>query len=71
MMYLIWATDKRAWWRPDREGYTRVVGEAGDYSGEEVADILSNDMLNNQRVCHAGVLAANVMANRMSAEVNA
>jgi hypothetical protein len=51
MRYLIWATDHAGWWMPDRCGYSPNVAYAGRYSGEEVADILANDMLNEQRVC--------------------
>ena len=49
--YLIWAVDHRAWWGPNHCGYVFDPADAGRYSGEEVAEILATDMLNEQRGC--------------------
>lgn len=57
MSYLIWATDHDAWWAPDRQGYTNHVALAGHYDAEDVADILANDIMNEQRVCRVGEAA--------------
>ena len=36
--YLIWSNEHRAWWRPDRCGYTRDVRTAGRYSRQEAIE---------------------------------
>ena len=40
--YMIWSHEHRMWWRPDRQGYTGVVAEAGTYTPEEAIDIAGN-----------------------------
>jgi hypothetical protein len=39
--YVVWSIEHDAWWRPAREGYTRFVEEAGVYSADDSADIVS------------------------------
>ena len=39
-LFVIWSWKHRAWWAPDREGYTQHIGEAGRYSFEEASDIV-------------------------------
>jgi hypothetical protein len=40
--YLIWSNEHRAWWRPDRQGYTKRVADAGRYSEAEALEICAN-----------------------------
>ena len=61
--YRIWATDHNGWWRHHRCGYTTKLHEAGEYTGAEIAEVLADDMLNEQRVCMVGeeeVMAARI-----------
>lgn len=37
--YLVWSNEHRAWWRPDRCGYTRNVTNAGIYSRADAIEI--------------------------------
>jgi len=37
--YLVWSNEHRAWWRPDRMGYTPLVSEAGTYTREQAIQI--------------------------------
>ena len=37
--YLIWSHSHRAWWRPERSGYTSEIDQAGRYSREEADQI--------------------------------
>lgn len=39
LAYFIWSWEHRQWWRPDRQGYTPHLLEAGLYSASEAADI--------------------------------
>jgi hypothetical protein len=34
-VYLIWSTERDAWWRAGRQGYTRDIREAGRYTHRE------------------------------------
>lgn len=38
-LYYIWSLEHEAWWRPERNGYTTDVNEAGLYTREQAADI--------------------------------
>lgn len=40
--YLIWSLEHRAWWRPDRMGYTTNLLEAGTYDDATSAAILAD-----------------------------
>jgi hypothetical protein len=46
-MYLIWSNEHRAWWRPQRQGYTSSIHEAGQYSRENALKICSNANYNH------------------------
>jgi hypothetical protein len=37
--YLVWSNEHRAWWRPNRAGYTRDVRAAGRYSRQHAVEI--------------------------------
>lgn len=50
MFYLIWATDKEAWWGADRRGYRQSVAEAGRYLAGEAVEILCDDIMREQIV---------------------
>jgi hypothetical protein len=45
----VYSFKKRLLWKPKHKGYTKKVEEAGQYSAEELADILSNQNLNYDR----------------------
>lgn len=42
MTYLIWSYEHDAWWKPGRWGYTRVLGDAGQYAGVEAQQIVAD-----------------------------
>lgn len=42
MRYLIWSTEHRGWWKPNRHGYTTATHLAGRFSSEEARDIVNN-----------------------------
>lgn len=37
--YVIWSHEHRRWWRPNRQGYTSNLSEAGRYTKEEATEI--------------------------------
>lgn len=37
--YLVWSNEHGAWWRPNSQGYTKRVVNAGRYSREEAINI--------------------------------
>ncbi len=41
-MYVIWSVEHNAWWKPDRWGYTKEVGEAGEYTASESKQIVDS-----------------------------
>lgn len=45
MQYVIWSFEHRRWWRPDSEGYTPDLREAGRYSKAEAGDIVTSSIL--------------------------
>lgn len=38
--WLIWSMEHRAWWAPERNGYTRYRAKAGRYSFDEAKEIV-------------------------------
>lgn len=42
MKYLIWSTEHRGWWKPNRHGYTTRTDLAGRFSSEEARNIIAN-----------------------------
>lgn len=37
--YLIWSNEHSAWWKPNKQGYTTIIEEAGKYSVNEAKEI--------------------------------
>lgn len=48
-LYLIWSNEHRAWWRPDRCGYTLHIEAAGRYGRIEGREICTGA---NIPFCH-------------------
>jgi hypothetical protein len=42
MDYVIWSFEHKAWWAPNRYGYTRLLQEAGRYTKEQAEDIVAD-----------------------------
>lgn len=40
--YVVWSNEHRAWWAPDRCGYTTHIDRAGRYPRREAIDIASS-----------------------------
>ena len=40
--YLVWSNEHRAWWHPDRCGYTTSIEQAGRYTRTAAIAIASN-----------------------------
>jgi hypothetical protein len=38
--FLIWSIEHKAWWMPNRHGYTQIKENAGRYSFNEALDIV-------------------------------
>jgi hypothetical protein len=38
-VWLVWSDEHGGWWRPNRQGYTRKIAEAGRYSESAVDTI--------------------------------
>lgn len=38
-IYLIWSHEHTGWWRPDRMGYTKNFGQAGQYTREQAIEV--------------------------------
>lgn len=60
--YLIWSMRKHAWYRPDAQGYTDNVHEAGRYPREVVGSVIT-DALPGQLIPVDEVLAQNALAD--------
>lgn len=43
--YLIWSNQHRMWWRPNKQGYTEYIEEAGRYDREWAERIVSSATL--------------------------
>lgn len=39
-VFVIWSWEHHAWWRPNQQGYTEQLDEAGRYSHTEAANIV-------------------------------
>lgn len=42
--YLIWSFEHQAWWRPNSNGYTTDLAQAGRYSQEEAGRIVTQSI---------------------------
>jgi len=40
--YVIWSFEHKAWWAPNRYGYTRLLDEAGRYTQAEADAIVAD-----------------------------
>lgn len=40
--WLIWSMEHDGWWKPNRNGYTEYLSEAGRYSFEDALDIVAS-----------------------------
>jgi hypothetical protein len=49
-MYLIWSNEHKAWWAPDRAGYTNRIARAGRYTHQEALDICYDAMPGNSKL---------------------
>jgi hypothetical protein len=41
IVYVIWSFEHHAWWRPDWNGYTVALADAGRYTEPEADEILA------------------------------
>jgi hypothetical protein len=41
-MYYIWSYEHQGWWKPNRQGYTIFLSDAGEYSAKEAGEICAN-----------------------------
>lgn len=41
-MYLVWSNEHRAWWAPNRLGYTSDIDNAGRYGRDEALEIAAS-----------------------------
>lgn len=55
-MYFIWSFEHGAWWKPDRQGYTTNLSEAGRYEAGEAGDIMVADVEMNEVAVQENVL---------------
>jgi hypothetical protein len=47
-MYLIWSFEHHAWWRPERQGYTDNMADAGRYTAREAGEIVTASIWNDE-----------------------
>lgn len=50
--WLVWSNQRGMWWRANRSGYTQFIEEAGRYSREEAAQIVSQATLDGELKRH-------------------
>lgn len=43
-MFYIWSYEHQRWWRPQAEGYTSDITEAGLYTSQEAGEIFTDDV---------------------------
>lgn len=44
MTFLIWSTKTKAWWKPEKQGYTLHWPEAGRYTEDEAREIVTRSV---------------------------
>jgi len=55
MQYLIWSFEHRAWWGPDRCGYTTDIERAGRYTKEEAGEIVTSSIMVEEVAIAVGI----------------
>jgi hypothetical protein len=43
-MFVIWSFEHKRWWRPNSQGYTELLHEAGRYGSEEAGEIVTDSV---------------------------
>jgi len=38
--YVIWSKEHAGWWRPNKSGYTSILGDAGRYDKKQAGEIV-------------------------------
>jgi hypothetical protein len=61
-LYLVWSIEHDMWWRPDWQGYTPMIEEAGRYSLEEGRKILARANLVSVNECLIPVASVATLA---------
>jgi len=49
--FLIWSNEHQAWWRANKNGYTKDATEAGIYSKADAQLICANALLGPDKLC--------------------
>jgi hypothetical protein len=47
-MFVIWSFEHRAWWGPERRGYTTAILAAGRYTASEAGAIVTGSIWNDE-----------------------
>lgn len=50
MKWLIWSNEHRAWWKPNRHGYTTRTDQAGQFSFEDATKIVFEANRNSDQI---------------------
>lgn len=64
-MFYIWCVERNMWWKPNKTGYTRNIGEAGKYPEKEATSILdlANEYTGIEEYMVPEVLVKNLTEN--------
>jgi hypothetical protein len=61
-LYVIWSIEHTAWWRPEWNGYTPSIRDAGRYEREEAARIVREANIHKFHECRIPIAAVDVAA---------